>query len=1414
MAKGRKVSGIFVPIQLDTSLVEQDLSKLKNSFGAVITAMQRGMANALSSYKLGSGFIELNRALGQIRDGAEALSRTRMSEFTKSVQSAESELKKLADTFGGTEKQQEWMIKRLAETQGINRQISGLKLMQKWLNLTSEDAVRLSRNMGQVVSDQAMAKFTGQKDLASQLGKISEEYRKLANLAGAPMSNEGFQKFLDTNRIKTAIDAYQRLNNGQKLTKEGFEQIAKAAGVSQQQVAAYVAEMERAGQVRRGWAGVFTPSNMAAGIQSGLSAFGVVGGMYGAAELTKAAYQSALKMENIELAFQSIFTNTAAAGAQIDYVRDLTDKLGLSFLDASEGAKKLFAAAKGTEVEKDAQDIFEAFSTMGAALKLSGSEMESVFLAVSQMISKGKVSAEELRLQLAERMPGAVNLFAKAIGVTTAELDKMLQEGKVGLDSLVKFAAEVQKTYETGAQKASRGLQAELNRTANAWFDLKKAFIDTEASADALRNVTSVIQGFAKHADIIKDLATNIFKLAASFGIAALAIKGFTAASAIPALVAGLTKAGVAAAATGAVMRALSASFLGVPGILVAATFALMEFITYTDEGVEALNKMGGSVEGYEKRLNSATQAQRDFNAAAQERLNDTIRTAKSSASAIFQGNTTDTDAFSGPTDFVLHGITAEFQQMKTLFGSESNAILSEAQAFAQKFGKNFLSGFNVAENLLALDPAMAEEQLKTLEEYIASAARRFSSLWENLKSTGASQDVLGAYRKVVDGALNSIEDLIKKERELIALQKEASEKGVSFNAKEYNVATEEIKKATKSVKLFEDEESKKKIAGFSKELNTILTNIESLKVALESGKLSGKEYADQIAKGEDQLRKFAALALESGVNVNDFASIILSKFPEATRHAGMLRDVFAQIANLNLSKGLEDFTKNLKIDLAFYGESARMKSLASAMSKLKIDQSAEEVKKAFKSGSFEGLTIAGVKIDEKNLETLKEAYQISVKLDKLDADKKAASSASKAANAYESVEKSIERLNRQVDTWQAKTKESNTEKVSIQLEKYNKEIDRLLRTGKASSDQIRRLEEVKVKLKEAAAAYEEYILKREKEKALDFYKSAADDYSKITGLVDPTIIQKSAQTVYEKQLDEARKFLEAKVLTQEEYNQLEVMLDAKKNDEIRRNSQDLYDNLTLAVEDYYAKYRNFATGMGEVMTMAMDGLSSAIADFATTGMTNFNQLGQAFADLANNILATINKLLAQQLVSSLFSFATGFFNIGGLGDAAISTMATNGMVYSGGNSGWLNGVHGHAKGGAFSGSSLSAYSGSIVNTPTLFSMGTPIPAYAKGAGLMGEAGPEAIMPLIRTPSGHLGVRSEGGGNIQQNVVINIIDQVGVNVKQKESRDNQGNTRLDLIIEQHVAQSMARQGSPTNRVLSNTYGARPALASR
>lgn len=71
------------------------------------------------------------------------------------------------------------------------------------------------------------------------------------------------------------------------------------------------------------------------------------------------------------------------------------------------------------------------------------------------------------------------------------------------------------------------------------------------------------------------------------------------------------------------------------------------------------------------------------------------------------------------------------------------------------------------------------------------------------------------------------------------------------------------------------------------------------------------------------------------------------------------------------------------------------------------------------------------------------------------------------------------------------------------------------------------------------------------------------------------------------------------------------------------------------------------------------------------------------------------------------------------------------------------------AKGGVFDNGRIMAFArGGMVNRPTLFPM-------AGGAGLMGEAGPEAILPLKRNASGELGVRSQGGGDIY-NITNNI----------------------------------------------------------
>ncbi|MBA3755374.1 MAG: tape measure protein [Nitrosomonas sp.] len=121
-----------------------------------------------------------------------------------------------------------------------------------------------------------------------------------------------------------------------------------------------------------------------------------------------------------------------AATKEHAFLRQESDRLGLQFVTTAEQYAKLAAASKGTQLEGQAtRDIFLAIAQASTVLGLSADQTGGALLAIQQMISKGKVSAEELRGQLGERLPGAFQIAARAIGVTTAELDKMLETGQV-----------------------------------------------------------------------------------------------------------------------------------------------------------------------------------------------------------------------------------------------------------------------------------------------------------------------------------------------------------------------------------------------------------------------------------------------------------------------------------------------------------------------------------------------------------------------------------------------------------------------------------------------------------------------------------------------------------------------------------------------------------------------------------------------------------------------------------------------------------------------------------------------------------------------------------------------------------------------------------------------------------------------
>jgi len=190
-------------------------------------------------------------------------------------------------------------------------------------------------------------------------------------------------------------------------------------------------------------------------------------------------HAAGMAAERLRNSFEAATGSAAKGTAEFGFARAEANRLGLDLLTASDAYLKLTASARGTALEgQKTRDIFSAVSGAGRALGLSGDQMGGALLAISQMMSKGTVQAEELRGQLAERLPGALNIAARAMKVSTVELGKMLEGGKViSEDFLPLFAAELQKTFPPG-EKAMTGMTAETMRLKTAWYELKTTVME------------------------------------------------------------------------------------------------------------------------------------------------------------------------------------------------------------------------------------------------------------------------------------------------------------------------------------------------------------------------------------------------------------------------------------------------------------------------------------------------------------------------------------------------------------------------------------------------------------------------------------------------------------------------------------------------------------------------------------------------------------------------------------------------------------------------------------------------------------------------------------------------------------------------------------------------------------------------
>lgn len=237
------------------------------------------------------------------------------------------------------------------------------------------------------------------------------------------------------------------------------------------------------------------------------------------------------------------------------------------------------------------------------------------------------------------------------------------------------------------------------------------------------------------------------------------------------------------------------------------------------------------------------------------------------------------------------------------------------------------------------------------------------------------------------------------------------------------------------------------------------------------------------------------------------------------------------------------------------------------------------------------------------------------------------------------------------------------------------------------------------------------------------------------------------------------------------------------------QNSREAWAGAYRATQEYFSEATNLAQGFENLTTNAFSSMEDAIVEFASTGKLSFS-------DMVNSMISDIIRLTVRANITGPLAGALG----SGLSNL-FSDWSTN-IKFNNLADSIVAGATPSAHGNILSGAGISSYSNSIVSEPTLFGFDRLTP-FARG-GIMGEAGPEAVMPLVRTSGGNLGVRAEGTG--KQIVNVTVINNAGAQVETNQRQNEDGSLDLEIVIDQMVTRSMVKRSGGGSNVLRKGYG--------
>ena len=181
-----------------------------------------------------------------------------------------------------------------------------------------------------------------------------------------------------------------------------------------------------------------------------------------------------------------------------EYLRKEAYRTGTDLTKAAGAYKNFYSAANMAGFDKGAvQGMFSDVLTAGRGIGANQQQIGAALMALEQMLSKGKVSMEELRRQMGNALPGSFEIAAKAMGVTTQEFNKMLEAGLDANEFVPRFTKALKENLGKGFNENIKSLDYALVNLNNAWREFQANILQGEAGealAQLVRDITSILR--------------------------------------------------------------------------------------------------------------------------------------------------------------------------------------------------------------------------------------------------------------------------------------------------------------------------------------------------------------------------------------------------------------------------------------------------------------------------------------------------------------------------------------------------------------------------------------------------------------------------------------------------------------------------------------------------------------------------------------------------------------------------------------------------------------------------------------------------------------------------------------------------------------------------------------------------------